>query len=141
MPERIEYWGIPWKSPEILVYTVMFLAAIIMLFRLYQKASLWWKVGRPEARWDKLHLRVWRVIKYAVVQTRVLRQKFPGIMHVGLAWGFFVFFAGTALATINDHFFFKWIGDGVASPCSGRFCVGVGVSRRVGSGSTLGGSI
>ena len=26
-------------------------------------------------------------------------------MHLGIAWGFFVFFLGTALATIDSHFF------------------------------------
>ena len=107
MPERINYWGIPhnWGPPEIYVYSIMFLAAFVMLFRFYQKASLWWKVGRPEARWDKLHLRFGRLIQYAVVQTKVLNQRYPGLMHIAIAWAFFVFFLGTALATIHDHFF------------------------------------
>lgn len=107
MPERINYWGIPhnWGAPELYVYTIMFLAAFIMLFRFYRVASLWWRTGRSESRWDKLHLRLWRLIQYAIVQTRVLRQGYPGIMHVAIAWSFFVFFLGTALATIHDHFF------------------------------------
>ncbi len=107
MPERINYWGIPhdWGAPEIYVYTIMFLAAFIMLFRFYQKASLWWKVGRPEVRWDKLHLRLGRLISSAIVQTKVLNQRYPGVMHVAIAWAFFIFFLGTALATIHDHFF------------------------------------
>jgi Fe-S oxidoreductase len=107
MPERINYWGIPhtWGAPELYVYTIMFLAAAIMFFRFYRRASLWWRVGRPEARWDKLHLRLWRVIQYAIAQTRVLRQRYPGLMHAALAWSFFVFFLGTALATIHDHFY------------------------------------
>jgi len=107
MPERVNYWGIPhnWGSPEIYVYTIMFLAAFVMLFRFYQQASPWWRVGRPEARWDKIHIRIWRLIRYAIVQTKVLKQRYPGIMHVAIAWAFFVFFLGTALATIHDHFF------------------------------------
>lgn len=107
MPEHVEYWGIPhnWGSPNILVYSVMFLAALILLVRLYLKARLWWKVGRPDKRWNKIPLRLWNLIKYGIVQTRVLRQAYPGIMHIALAWSFFVFFLGTALATINTHFF------------------------------------
>ena len=113
MPERINYWGIPhtWGPPELYVYTIMFLAAFVMLFRFYQVASLWWRVGRPDRRWDKLHLRLWRLIQYAIVQTRVLRQRYPGLMHVAIAWSFFVFFLGTALATIHDHFFEFLYGD------------------------------
>jgi Fe-S oxidoreductase len=105
MPERTDYWGIPlsWR-PDLIVYSLMFLAAIILLVRFYQQGSLWWKVGRAEIRWNKIPLRIVNLIKYAIVQTRVLSQRYPGIMHIGLAWGFFVFFLGTALATIDSHF-------------------------------------
>jgi Fe-S oxidoreductase/nitrate reductase gamma subunit len=107
MPEHVEYWGIPdqWGSPNILVYSVMFLAGAILIFRFFMQARIWWKVGRPEARWNKLYLRIWNVIKYAIVQTRVLKQRYPGLMHIALAWSFFIFFLATALATINTHFF------------------------------------
>ncbi len=105
MPERTDYWGIPlnWR-PDLIVYSLMFLAAIILLIRFYQQAKLWWRVGRGEMRWNKLHMRIQRLITYGIVQTRVLSQRYPGVMHIGLAWGFFVFFLGTALATIDSHF-------------------------------------
>jgi Fe-S oxidoreductase/nitrate reductase gamma subunit len=106
MPEHVEYWGIPhqWGSPNILVYTVMFLAGAILILRFFLKARIWWKVGRPDPRWNKIGKRILNVIEYGIVQTKVLRQKYPGIMHVALAWSFFIFFLGTALATINTHF-------------------------------------
>jgi len=106
MPEHVEYWGIPhqWGSPNILVYSVMFLAAAILIIRFFLKARIWWKVGRPEPRWNKIWQRIINLIRYGIVQTKVLRQKYPGIMHVALAWSFFIFFLGTALATINTHF-------------------------------------
>ena len=107
MPERFDFWGIPhsWGPPELYVYSLMALAALILVFRFYQRASLWWRVGRKEARWDHFFTRLGRLIQYGIVQTKVLRQKYPGIMHLGIAWGFFVFFLGTALATIDSHFF------------------------------------
>ena len=104
MPERVNYWGIP-GEPNFYVYPVMILAIFIMLFRFYQRASFWWKVGRPENRWDKIHVRLSRVIQYAIVQTKVLNQRYPGLMHVAIVWAYFVFFLGTALATLHDHFF------------------------------------
>jgi len=107
MPERVDFWGIPytWGSPAIYVYTLMFLAAAIVLVRFYLRARLWWQVGRPEVRWDKLHIRLGRFIQYAIIQTKVLGQRYPGIMHVCIAWAFFVFLLGTALATIDTHFY------------------------------------
>ncbi|HIC89878.1 MAG TPA: 4Fe-4S dicluster domain-containing protein [Anaerolineae bacterium] len=106
MPERVDFWGIPhtWGPPQLYVYTLMALATLVLLFRFYQHVRLWW-LGRPEMRWDRLHVRLGRLITYAIVQTRVLSQRYPGVMHVAMAWGFFVFFLGTVLATIHSHFF------------------------------------
>ncbi len=106
MPERVDFWGIPeaWGPPEYFLYPIMAIAVLISIFRFYQRASLWWRVGRPQPRWDKLHVRIGRLINYAIIQIRVLRQRYPGVMHAGIAWGFFVFFLGTALATIDSHF-------------------------------------
>ena len=106
MPERVDFWGIPhtWGAPEIYVYTLMGLAAIILLIRFYLDARLWWRVGMPETRWDQLHKRLGRLVKYAIVQTRVLSERYPGLMHVLIAWGYLVFFIGTALATLDSHF-------------------------------------
>ncbi len=113
MPERVNYWGIPhtWGEPEYYVYAVMFLAAFIMLVRFFLRARVWWQVGRNETRWDQLHLRVWRLIQYGIIQTKVLKQRYPGVMHVAIAWAFFVFFLGTALATVHDHWFEFLSGD------------------------------
>jgi Fe-S oxidoreductase len=112
MPERMDFWGIPheWR-PDLIVYSLMFLAAIILLVRFYQQSRLWWQIGRPEVRWNKLHLRIGNLLRYAILQTRVLSQRYPGIMHFGLAMGFFAFFLGTALATIDSHFFKFLVGD------------------------------
>jgi len=104
MIERINFWGLHggWHTVAVIVtYGVLPLCALIMLVRLYLRIRLWWRVGRPERRWDQPHRRVQRLLKYAFAQVKVWRQLYPGLMHFGLAWGFFVFFLGTALATID----------------------------------------
>lgn len=112
MPERIDFWGIPenWGAPAIYVYTIMFIAAAILLLRFYLRARLWWKVGRNNFRFDKLGKRSYRLIKYAFVQTKILSQRYPGLMHISIAWSFFIFLVGTGLATIDSHFFKILIG-------------------------------
>ncbi len=106
MPERIDYWGIPdtWGSPNFFVYPIIGLACLIMVIRVYYFARLWWRVGRPEKRWNRLDIRLGRLIKYAIIQIKVLWELYPGVMHIGLAWGFIIFFMGTALATVDSHF-------------------------------------
>jgi len=106
MPIRPEFWGIPHEwNPALWAYSIMFLAALVLLVRFVLHARVWWQVGRPEMRWDHLPTRVWRLIQYAIVQTKVLGQRYPGVMHVAIAWAFFVFFVGTTLAAVNSHLF------------------------------------
>jgi Fe-S oxidoreductase/nitrate reductase gamma subunit len=107
MPERVDYWGIPstWGSPQIWVYALMGVSSILLLVRLYMEARVWWRVGRPEVRWNRIPARLAQLVRYAVAQTRILSQRYPGLMHAAIAWSFFVFFAGTALATIDSHIF------------------------------------
>ncbi|MCL4560916.1 MAG: heterodisulfide reductase-related iron-sulfur binding cluster [Chloroflexi bacterium] len=104
MPERIDFWGIPHPWGPILVYALLGLATLILVVRFYQRARVWWQTGLPEKRWDHLPTRLGRLVKYAILQVRVLGQRYPGIMHAALAWSFFVLFLGTAFATINGHF-------------------------------------
>ncbi len=56
-------------------------------------------------------MRFGRLINYAILQARVLGQRYAGAMHVAIAWSFFVFFMGTALATIDTHFFKFLVGN------------------------------
>jgi Fe-S oxidoreductase/nitrate reductase gamma subunit len=107
MIERINFWGIPEGLHALVIiitYVVLPLCALVMLARLYLRARLWWRVGRREPCWDHLGVRFQRLVKYAIGQVKVWRQAYPGLMHFGIAWGFFVFFLGTALATIDADF-------------------------------------
>ncbi|MFA9405236.1 MAG: heterodisulfide reductase-related iron-sulfur binding cluster [Anaerolineales bacterium] len=100
MIERINFWGIP-ENWHYVAYVLPILAGVILAGRTLLRLRKWWTVGRPEKRWDRLHLRFWLLIKQAIVQVKILREKYPGIMHVAIAWSFFIFFLGTALATID----------------------------------------
>jgi hypothetical protein len=105
--ERIDFWGFTdtWHIyAYVVAYVLVPLCAVVMLARFYGRMRWVWKVGRPERRWDQPLTRLWRVVQYGIVQVKVLGQTYPGLMHVGIAWGFFVLFLGTALATINGHF-------------------------------------
>ena len=104
MIERINFWQVP-EFWHYFAYVFVPLCALVMLARLYLRIRLWWKVGRPENRWDKWQTRLVRLFKYALLQVKVLRQTYPGVMHVAIAWAFFVLFFGTALATIDADIF------------------------------------
>ena len=110
-PALTEFFGIPQPWGPIAVYTIMMTAAVVMLVRLFLYARPWWMVGRKEMRWDKPMVRLGRVIQNTIAQMRILRQTYPGIMHVAMAWAFFVFFAGTAASAIHGHIFSFLVGN------------------------------
>jgi hypothetical protein len=129
MPYRPDFWGIPAEwNPALWVYSIMFVASFVLIYRFYWPARLWRKIGRPEVRWDQPGRRVGLLVKYWIAQLRVLGQSYPGIMHVAIAWAFFVFFAGTALAAIDGHLFqlFQLLGNqqAITDPEAFRFLKG-----------------
>ncbi|MCJ7624784.1 MAG: heterodisulfide reductase-related iron-sulfur binding cluster [Anaerolineaceae bacterium] len=105
MAERPDFWGIGPEWAHYIVYVIMMLAGLIMLFRFYRKASLWWKIGQPEPRWDHVWVRLKNVITHAGLQARILSQPYPGIMHILIVWSFFVLFLGTPIGVINTYIF------------------------------------
>jgi len=101
--ERINFWGVP-SGLRWVGYVVPMVCAAVLVWRVYARMRLWWRIGRPERRWDRPGVRIRRVLQYACAQARVLREPYAGFMHVAIAWGFVVFFLGTALATIDADF-------------------------------------
>jgi Fe-S oxidoreductase/nitrate reductase gamma subunit len=105
MPERIDFWGIPEPWGPIFVYGLVTLSFLLMLARFYRQVRLWWRIGRPAKRWDQPARRLMNVFKVSIARGKVLSQRFPGVMHVAITSAYVIFFTGTALATINGHFF------------------------------------
>ena len=104
MIERINFWGIP-EVWHYVAYALPIFAGLVLLVRVYIRIRKWWVIGRAEKRWDKFSLRIWTLLKQGVVQVKILRQTYPGLMHAAIAWSFFIFFLGTALATIDADIF------------------------------------
>jgi Fe-S oxidoreductase/nitrate reductase gamma subunit len=104
MIERINFWGIP-EIWHYVAYALPIGAGLVLLVRVFLRMRKWWIIGRAEKRWDKLALRFWRLLKQGIVQIKILRQTYPGVMHIAIAWSFFIFFLGTALATIDADIF------------------------------------
>jgi Fe-S oxidoreductase len=98
-PFRDTFWGIPHWA-QLALYAGATIALALFVWGVVQRVRLWLG-GRPEMRWDRPLTRVGLVIKYGLLQVRVLSQSYPGIMHATIFWGFLALFMGTVLATID----------------------------------------
>jgi Fe-S oxidoreductase len=71
------------------------------------------QTGRPENRFDNLTERAKRVVKIALLQTKLLREPVAGVMHLAIFWGFMVLVVAV-LESIGEgiagHFSFRFLG-------------------------------
>lgn len=100
IPARELYWHIssPW-----LIYPLMFLALAICFYGFFRRYSLW-KKGKPISKPNHIAQRVNVALNHTLGQRRILREKFPGMMHVSIFWGFIVLAFGTFAVAVQDHF-------------------------------------
>ncbi len=95
------------------VYIFLIIAAIFILYSLIQKALIW-RRGKPELRTDFPEKRIIALIKYVFLQKKVLREKYAGIMHACLFYGFIGLFIVTFIILIQEDvtelfFHFKFL--------------------------------
>lgn len=98
-PCRWTFWNV--EGSDLYLYGLMAFIILLLLGRVWIRLQLW-RQGQGELSFDRLPERFGRVLKYAVGQQRLLRDRAPGLMHAGIFFGFTALFIGTALATI-DH--------------------------------------
>ncbi len=106
---RHVYWNIPLLF-KILVYVGGLGAIALAAWAVYQRLQIW-KKGRDEERKDNLKERFIFAAKNIFLHTRILKDQYPGIMHLAIFWGFLVLFIGTILVAIEAdvpfvHFYY-----------------------------------
>ncbi|HPV42000.1 MAG TPA: heterodisulfide reductase-related iron-sulfur binding cluster [Spirochaetota bacterium] len=88
----------------------MFIAFFYLAYSVIQRVLIWRK-GQPELRTDYPEKRILAVIKYVILQAKILRESFAGIMHASLFFGFVALAGVTFFIFVKDDFtelFFHW---------------------------------
>lgn len=99
IPCRDTFWNVPGWA-QFLLYALAVVAVGVLVLGLWVRVALW-RQGRPEARLDRLPERFRFFLRHGLGQARILTQRYPGVMHALMFWGFCVLFLGTVLATID----------------------------------------
>ncbi len=99
-PTREIFWHIEnvW-----LMYVCFFVALGVAVYFFLRKYRLW-KIGMPENRSAHRTRRLRGVFVDALLQVRVLKEKGPGIMHVGMYVGMAILFAATVAVALQEDF-------------------------------------
>jgi Fe-S oxidoreductase/nitrate reductase gamma subunit len=101
LPTREIFWNV--GNVRVAVYILAAIPVLIFAYTLYERIRLW-RLGGKEPRFDRLGKRVGSLITYALGHARILRDAYPGIMHLLIFWGFAVLFLGTATIVVQEDF-------------------------------------
>jgi Fe-S oxidoreductase/nitrate reductase gamma subunit len=94
-PHGFMRWGI---------YIFMFIAFFYLVYSVVQRVLIWRK-GKGELRTDFPEKRIMAVIKYVILQAKILRESYAGIMHAAIFFGFAALFGVTLIIMAQDDFF------------------------------------
>ncbi|OQA44591.1 MAG: succinate dehydrogenase/fumarate reductase iron-sulfur subunit [Chloroflexi bacterium ADurb.Bin325] len=103
IPWRISYYNIA-VLLRVFMFVTIGLSVLVMAWGLARRYRLW-RSGQPQVVSDRPLARLGRVFVYAVVQLRVLRQRYPAAMHLMIFWAMALLFIGTTLAAIDTDIF------------------------------------
>ena len=87
--------------------------AVVVAFITIQirKRRTLWRVGKAENRTDRIGDRIKSMLSQGLMQRSLLKDRYPGILHAMLFFGFVVLFIGTSLIVIQEYFtglLFDW---------------------------------
>lgn len=99
------YWNVP-EVFEWLMYGLLIIAVIIFALGLYCRFQLW-RLGAKDSRFDRWFERFKRVITYAFLQGRIIKQPYAGLLHALIFGGMGLLFIGTLIVMAQADFSIK----------------------------------
>jgi Fe-S oxidoreductase/nitrate reductase gamma subunit len=96
------FWNVG-SGVRIPVYLLGLIVVVILIYGLVKHIRLW-RIGKPENRIDKPLKRIGSFLLFGLGHKRILKEPYPGIMHLFLFWGFLVLFIGTVLIFVQEDF-------------------------------------
>jgi len=100
-PTREIFWHLDtWM--QVAFYVTSLVAIGVFLYGFWRRLAKY-RRGRRENRFDRLPRRIWRALKTILLNTTVRkRERFGGLAHSLILWGFVLLFIGTCIVAL-DH--------------------------------------
>ena len=103
-PTREIFWNVSYHN---LLYPIMALAIAIFVYGFYRRAKHW-QLGQPEQLSGSVGQRIKSLLIYAIGQGRILKEKYPALMHVLIFVGIILLFFGTVTESF-EHYIWQLI--------------------------------
>src|SRR5688500_17577507 len=97
----------PWQ--QAVFYVLGGIAVVVFCYGFWLRVRKY-RRGRAEDRFDHLGRRLWRAFLTILANTTVRkRERFGGLAHTLILWGFIVLFIGTCIVAL-DHDVLRFVG-------------------------------
>jgi len=100
VPSREIYWNIP---EHLWLYVLLVPFLVLFVYGCYRRWGAL-RLGKRGLRFGQVRQRLKAVADQALLQRRIVQEKFSGLMHLGLSWGFLILFVATTLVGLQDYF-------------------------------------
>jgi Fe-S oxidoreductase/nitrate reductase gamma subunit len=94
---------------EPLVYIYTIIVAIILLYGVYRSYKLW-TYNNQKIVFNNISKRLLRLIKYGILQGKVIKQRQGGTIHILIYIGMIGLFIGTILRAIEYDIYLRFLG-------------------------------
>ena len=96
---RTFFWNV--GHVRIAIYILAIVPIAFIVYGLYKRYHLW-RQGIPENRTSHLGDRILSFVENTLLQKRIFREPYPGLMHGLIFFGFVVLFIGTAMIAFQE---------------------------------------
>lgn len=91
------------------IFGIITVFAFAFLYRNLKRLYSYLTVAQPEVRWDNSGARLRHMFAVAFGQTKIMREKTAGLIHIGIFWGFLVLLFSASEAVIQGFIpSFNW---------------------------------
>jgi Fe-S oxidoreductase/nitrate reductase gamma subunit len=98
---REVFWNAEHFEPFLFLLTAVAMA--IFIYGVYRRWQMWKAIGKPEIRWDNITARIKSLLWDGLLQAKIWREPYPGIMHGLIFFGFVVLLFGAIFDAGEFH--------------------------------------
>lgn len=100
-------------GPSNILFTIILIASLLFFGSSARRLLSYLQAGKSDNRFDRPLERLGRVVKVALLQTKLLREPLAGLMHLAIFWGFLALIAAVVESIgegITGHFSLRFLG-------------------------------
>lgn len=73
-----------------IIFAVILLLSLGIFVRSVRRLISIFKIGKPESRKGSVSIRLLNLLKFGILNAKLFRKKFAGILHISIFWGFLI---------------------------------------------------